>query len=131
MTHDTMRASLNTLSATFLVVASMLGTGILTTTGIILSKVKAPGAVVALWVVGGVLAWFGAYCYGVIAKKLPKNGGEAVILREFFSPLLGEVAGWTSFVVGFAASNAATSIIIAEAVPELPICEYKVSCTCR
>jgi len=107
-----MRNQLNIVSTTFLVVASMLGTGLLTTTGIILQLVKAPGAVVWVWVVGGILAWFGAYCYGIIARWLPKNGGEAVILREFFSPVLGEIAGWTSFVVGFAASNAATSLAL-------------------
>ncbi len=103
---------LSTLSATFLVVASMLGTGILTTTGIILSLLKTPEAVVLVWVMGGILACFGAYCYGVIVKVLPRNGGEAIILREFFSPVLGEIAGWTSFVVGFAASNAATSLAL-------------------
>lgn len=90
----------------------MLGTGILTTTGIILSHVKAPEAVIAVWLVGGILAWFGAYCYGEIARMLPQNGGEATILRSFFSPTLGEIAGWTSFVVAFSASNAATSLAL-------------------
>jgi basic amino acid/polyamine antiporter, APA family len=128
-----MPIQLNALSATFLVVASMLGTGILTTTGIIMSLVKSPEAVIVLWAVGGVLAGFGAYCYGEIVKALPRNGGEAVILREFFSPALGEVAGWTSFVVGFAASNAATSIALsaylATAAPNLPVAPTVVACT--
>jgi APA family basic amino acid/polyamine antiporter len=128
-----MPIQLNAVSATFLVVASMLGTGILTTTGIIMSLVKSPEAVIVLWAVGGVLAGFGAYCYGEIVKALPHNGGEAVILREFVSPALGEMAGWTSFVVGFAASNAATSIALsaylAAAVPGLPVSPTVVACT--
>lgn len=123
---------LDTLSTTFLVVASMLGTGILTTTGIILSLVKTPQALVAVWVLGGVLAWFGAYCYGVIARAMPRNGGEAMILRETFSPALGEIAGWTSFVVGFAASNAATSLALAAyleaALPGLPLRAEVIAC---
>jgi APA family basic amino acid/polyamine antiporter len=127
-----MRNQLSIVSTTFLVVASMLGTGILTTTGIILALVKAPGAVVVVWIVGGILAWFGAYCYGIIARSLPKNGGEAVILREYFSPVLGEIAGWTSFVVGFAASNAATSLALSAyleaAFPDLPIRSELVAC---
>lgn len=108
-----MHTKLNTLSTTFLVVASMLGTGILTTTGSILSLVKSPGAVIAVWIAGGLLAWFGAYCYGTIVRALPRNGGEAVILKEYFSPVLGEITGWVSFIVGFAASNAATSLALA------------------
>ena len=123
---------LSTVSATFLVVASMLGTGILTTTGIILSLVKTPGAVIAVWLAGGILAWFGAYCYGVIVKSLPHNGGEAIILKELFSPVLGEIAGWSSFVVGFAASNAATSLALAAylavAAPDLPLRGEWVAC---
>lgn len=127
-----MRKHLNTFSATFLIVASMLGTGILTTTGIILSLVKAPGAVLGIWVAGGVLAWIGAWCYGELARSMPRNGGEATILRELFSPTLGEIAGWTSFVVAFAAGNAATSLVLSdylsEALPGIGLRPQLVAC---
>lgn len=117
-----MSKPLDTVSAIFLIVASMLGTGILTTTGIILSLVKTPNAVLGIWVAGGLLAWIGAWCYGELARSLPRNGGEATILRESISPTLGEIAGLTSFVVGFAACNSATSLALAdylgEALPE-------------
>lgn len=120
-----MRKHLNTFSATFLVVASMLGTGILTTSGDILSLVKSPAAVVLVWAAGGILAWIGAWCYGELARSMPRNGGEATILRELFSPTLGEIAGWTSFVVGFGACNAMSSLALAaylsEALPGLAI----------
>lgn len=120
-----MRKHLNTFSAIFLVVASMLGTGILTTSGDILSLVKSPTAVVLVWAAGGVLAWIGAWCYGELARSMPRNGGEATILRELFSPTLGEIAGWTSFVVGFGACNAMSSLALAaylgEALPGLAI----------
>lgn len=127
-----MRNQLSLVSTTLLVVASMLGTGILTTTGIILELVKSPAAVLLVWIAGGILAWFGAYCYGIIARALPKSGGEAVILRDYFSPALGEVAGWTSFVVGFAASNAATSLALAAYLeagfPGLPLPKPVIAC---
>ena len=61
-----MRKHLSVFSATFLIVASMLGTGILTTTGIIVSLVKTPGAVLGVWIAGGILAWIGAWCYGCL-----------------------------------------------------------------
>ena len=114
-----MRKHLNTFSATFLIVASMLGTGILTTTGIMLSLLKAPWAVLGVWVAGGILAWIGAWCYGELARSMPRNGGEATILRELFSPTLGEVAGWTSFVVAFAAGDALPGVSLR---PELVAC---------
>lgn len=113
-----MRKHLSVFSATFLIVASMLGTGILTTTGIIVSLVKTPGAVLGVWIAGGILAWIGAWCYGELARLMPRNGGEATFLRELFSPTLGEIAGWTSFVVAFAAGNAATSLALADYLAE-------------
>ncbi len=88
----------------------MLGSGILTTTGSILGLVKSPGAVMLVWFVAGAHAVLGAYCYGIIVRRIPANGGEASILRAYFSPALGEIAGWVSFIVGFAASNAASAI---------------------
>jgi APA family basic amino acid/polyamine antiporter len=118
-----MNKHLSTYSAVFLVVASMLGTGILTTTGIILTLVKTPGAALGVWIVGGLLALIGAWCYGELARRVPRNGGEATILRELLSPTLGEIAGLTSFVVGFAACNAASSLAfvdyLGEAMPGL------------
>ncbi len=109
-----MHKQLTPFSAVFLVVASMLGTGILTTTGIIVSLVKTPTAAIAVWILGGVLALIGAWCYGELARRMPRNGGEATILRELYTPALGELAGWTSFVVAFSAGNAATSLALAD-----------------
>jgi APA family basic amino acid/polyamine antiporter len=105
-----MSAQISLLSSVFLVIASMLGSGILTTTGSILGLVKSPGAVMLVWLVAGAHAVLGAYCYGIIVRRIPSNGGEASILRAYFSPALGEIAGWVSFIVGFAASNAASAI---------------------
>ena len=105
-----MPPSLSLLAATFLVVASMLGSGILTTSGSILGLVKSPNAAMAVWLIAGIHAVLGAYCYGIISRRVPENGGEASILRAFFAPAMGEIAGWVSFIVGFAASNAASAI---------------------
>jgi APA family basic amino acid/polyamine antiporter len=105
-----MRPALSTVSAVFLVTASMLGSGILTTTGSILQMVHSPNAVLGVWLIAGIHAVLGAYCYGLIAQQIPVHGGEASILGRFFHPSLGEVAGWTSFVVAFAASNAVSAL---------------------
>ena len=59
-----MEKKLGIVSATFLVIASMLGSGILTTSGIIVSLVKTPEALLGIWLLGGILAVLGALCYG-------------------------------------------------------------------
>jgi APA family basic amino acid/polyamine antiporter len=118
-----MHARLTALAATFLVTASMLGSGILTTSGSILKMVHTPQAALLVWAVAGAHALLGAYCYGILVRRVPVNGGEATILKHFFTPALGEVAGWTSFAVAFAASNAVSAIgfggYLSKALPAL------------
>lgn len=63
-------------TATFLVVASMVGTGVFTTTGFLLRDLGSVHAVLLAWVVGGVIALFGALAYGELGAALPHSGGE-------------------------------------------------------
>lgn len=113
-----MERKLGIVSATFLVIASMLGSGVLTTSGIIISLVKTSEALLGIWLLGGILAVLGALCYGELIESMPYNGGEATILRTLFTPGLGEVAGITSFIVGFAACNAVSSLAMADYLAE-------------
>lgn len=90
----------------------MLGTGVLSTTGLIVGVLPSPWLNLALWSLGGVLALLGAYCYGVLLSHHPVSGGEGSLLRLFYSPSLGNVTGLLSFFVGFAVSNAATALTL-------------------
>lgn len=101
---------LGTPAATMLVVASMVGTGIFTTTGLLVRDLHAPGAVLAAWAVGGVLAACGALSYAELGAALPRNGGEYQLLGRIYHPAVGFVAGVVSLVVGFAAPLAASAL---------------------
>lgn len=96
-------------SATALVVASMLGTGVFTTSGFLLADLKSPVAVLAAWLLGGVVALFGALSYGALARHIPESGGEYVFLSRTLHPAAGYVAGWISLLVGFSAPLAAAA----------------------
>lgn len=100
-------------TATSVVVANMIGTGIFTTTGLLLADVEAGWLVLAAWVLGGLIALAGALCYAELATMMPQAGAEYVYLREIYSPLAGFLTGWTSFFVGFSAPIAATGVAIA------------------
>lgn len=65
---------------------------------------------VGLWLVGGLLALCGALCYGELGAAMPRAGGEYVYLGELFHPILGFLTGWVSFLVGFSAPLAVSSI---------------------
>ena len=59
------------LSTLALVVASMIGSGVFTTSGLILTDLHTPALVLAAWLGGGVLALLGALCYGALARQFP------------------------------------------------------------
>jgi basic amino acid/polyamine antiporter, APA family len=96
-------------SATALVVASMIGSGVFSTSGFLLADLGSPWFVLAAWVAGGVQAALGSLCYGALARRIPESGGEYVFLSRTLHPAAGYVAGWISLLVGFSAPLAASA----------------------
>lgn len=117
------RSRFGWLSATFLVIANMIGTGIYTTTGFIVAELPAGMGVLGLWVLGGLIALGGALSYAELAKRYPRSGGEYHFLRTLYHPFLGYLAGLVSLVAGFAAPIAASAYTFAAYLP-LPLTEF-------
>lgn len=103
------KRQLGLVSATALVVANMIGTGVFTTSGYTLGDLKSPWLVLAAWAVGGGIAALGALCYAALARRLPESGGEYFFLSRTLHPAAGYVAGWISLLVGFSAPLAAVA----------------------
>jgi len=101
------------IHAIFIVVASMLGTGILTTTGLMAARLGGPLEILSVWVMGALLAMTGVVCYGAILRRNPVSGGEATLIAAFYYPSWGYLTAILSFLVGFAASNAAAGMALA------------------
>ncbi|MDQ3037018.1 MAG: amino acid permease, partial [Myxococcota bacterium] len=97
-------------SAAMLVVGSTIGTGVFTTTGLLLADLGSPLQVMLVWAIGGALAMCGALAYGELTAALPENGGEYALLSRIYHPALGFVSGWISLIVGFSAPMAAAAI---------------------
>lgn len=93
-----------------LVVASMIGTGVFTTSGFLLADLKSPWLVLAAWFTGGILAALGALSYGALARRIPESGGEYTFLSQTLHPAAGFLAGWVSLLVGFSAPLAAAAM---------------------
>lgn len=101
---------MNWQTATTVVVANMIGTGIFTTSGLMLGVLQSGGMVVLCWLLGGLIALAGALSYAELATQMPRAGGEYVYLREIYGPLPAFLSGWTSFFVGFSAPVAASAV---------------------
>ncbi|MEK7432412.1 MAG: amino acid permease [Cyanobacteriota bacterium] len=97
-------------TATFLVISTMIGTGVFTTTGYMVKSLDSPSAILFSWLLGGVLALCGALSYAELVTMMPKNGGEYNILSQVYNKAVGFCCAWISLIVGFAASIASSSI---------------------
>src|SRR5205814_3565838 len=113
--------TISPLTATFIVVANMVGTGIFTSLGFQVGGLPSGFAIMAIWMAGGICALCGALSYAELGAALPRSGGEYNFLREIYHPAVGFLAGWISATVGFAAPVAIAAIAFgtyfAEVVP--------------
>ena len=109
-----LRRKLGLFPLTNVVIANMIGTGIFTTSGLLMSDLGSPLLLLTLWAVGGILALCGALSYGMLGAAIPLSGGEYAFLSRMYHPLLGFLGGWTSFIVGFSAPIAASAIGFSE-----------------
>ncbi|MBL9178191.1 MAG: amino acid permease [Verrucomicrobiaceae bacterium] len=102
MSSETKRG-ISLVTATAVVVANMIGTGVFTSLGFQVGDLPSGFTIMMLWLVGGVCAFCGAVCYGELAAAMPRSGGEYHFLSKIFHPALGFLSGWLSVTVGFAA----------------------------
>jgi basic amino acid/polyamine antiporter, APA family len=97
------RRTVGFVTASSIVIANIIGTGIFTSLGFQLADIQSGFPLLMLWVIGGTAALCGALCYGELSAALPRSGGEYHFLSEIYHPALGFMAGFVSATVGFAA----------------------------
>jgi APA family basic amino acid/polyamine antiporter len=105
-------------TATFVVISSMVGSGVLTTSGFTVYNVHSNGLMLGLWVVGGVVAICGALTIAELASAMPRSGGDYVFLLEAYGPLVAFLSGWVSFLIGFGGPIAVTASAASRYVTE-------------
>ena len=88
-----------------LVIADMIGVGVLVSTGY-MAQDMAAGPILIAWVLGTVVAICGVIAYSGVIAAIRESGGEYRFLSDLIHPFLGYVAGWGSLVLGFSAAIA-------------------------
>jgi APA family basic amino acid/polyamine antiporter len=95
------------------VVGGIIGGGIFRTPAAVAERVGSPGLALAAWVIGGVVALIGAFCYGELGQRCPKAGGGYVYLRETWGPLPAFLYGWGLLLVIATGAIAAVAVTFA------------------
>lgn len=96
-----MKKKITLYTASAIVVANMIGTGVFTSVGFQLSAVHNTWSILMLWLAGGILALFGAFAYAELGTHFKESGGDYIYLSRVFHPLLGYLSAWAGLTVGF------------------------------
>jgi len=90
---------LGLVSVVGIVVGTMIGSGIFIVPATVAADLKSPLLMLAVWVVGGVLSFFGALSLSELGAAYPQAGGMYVYLREAYGSLVAFLFGWTLFLI--------------------------------
>ncbi|MFZ5829528.1 MAG: APC family permease [Planctomycetota bacterium] len=91
--------SLSLFDAACIIVGIVVGTSIFRTTPLVFQNTEGPWAALGIWLLGGVLCLFGAFCYAELATTYPRNGGDYEYLSRAFGRWAGFLFGWAQLTV--------------------------------
>jgi basic amino acid/polyamine antiporter, APA family len=98
-----LKRKISIYTASAIVVANLIGTGVFTSVGFQLSSIQNTWSILLLWLVGGILALFGAFAYAELGTHFKESGGDYIYLSRVFHPMLGYLSAWAGLTVGFSA----------------------------
>jgi len=91
---DQLPRRLGLIDASLIVVGVVIGSGIFLLPNVIARNLPSGAAILAVWVMAGVLSYFGALAYAELGAMMPATGGQYVYLREAFGPGCAFLSGW-------------------------------------
>jgi APA family basic amino acid/polyamine antiporter len=91
---DQLPRKLGLIDATLIVIGIVIGSGIFLLPNLIARHLPSSPAILLVWVVTGVLSYFGALAYAELGAMMPATGGQYVYLREAYGPGCAFLCGW-------------------------------------
>ena len=101
-------------TATGLVVANMIGTGVFTSLGFQVAESQNTWSIILLWLIGGMMALIGALVYAELGTHFKKSGGDYIFLSRTINPSVGYLYAWISLTIGFPAPVAIASMAMVQ-----------------
>lgn len=112
------KQTINFFSLTMIVVSLVIGMGIFKTPATIAAKSGTPLIFFSAWLIGGVIALFGALTYAEIGQRLPVMGGYYKVFAHCYHPGVGFTIN-VLILISNAASLAVVALIGADYVSDL------------
>jgi APA family basic amino acid/polyamine antiporter len=105
---------MNLMDTTFLVIGSVIGSGIFMTSGFMVKDLASPGLLLLVWLVGGFITLCGALSCAELGAMYPQAGGQYIYIREAYGRFAGYFYGWGFFWFIMCGGIAALAVAFAE-----------------
>ncbi|HEX9759620.1 MAG TPA: amino acid permease [Candidatus Acidoferrales bacterium] len=119
--HPTLAREIGLKDGIALVVGGIIGSGIFLVPNEVSQRLDSFGAVILVWVFGGLLSLAGALSLGELGAAMPSTGGLYVYLREAYGRPLAFLYGWALFTMihtgTIAALGAALGLYASQLMP--------------
>ncbi|MEN9382764.1 MAG: hypothetical protein RI940_1647 [Bacteroidota bacterium] len=112
------KQGINFFSLTMIVVSLVIGMGIFKTPATIAAKSGTTAIFFSAWIIGGIVALFGALTYAEIGQRLPVMGGYYKVFAHCYHPGVGFTIN-VLILISNAASLAVVALIGADYVSDL------------
>src|SRR6202521_1985685 len=110
--------------ASAVVVGTIIGSGIFLVPAEMMQAVGSAKLVYLVWIVGGLLSFFGALTYAELGALRPFAGGEYVYVRDGFGPLPAFLYAWTWFLIAKPASIATITAGLVRVLGNFPAFDF-------
>ena len=115
-----LKRSLRTTDVVLLTVGGVIGSGIFVTPGSVLSAAgNSPILALSAWMIGGVLALFGALTFSELGARRPDAGGLYIFIRDGFGRGPAFLFGLAVFIAGGGGVVAALVVAFGDTVRDL------------
>ena len=107
------------ISATTLVVSSVIGTGVYKKVAPMSADLQSPKLVLMAWILAGIISLCGALSNAEIAGMLAGSGGEYVYFKRIYGRFTAFLFGWSTFAVIKTASISSIAYVFAQSFNSL------------
>ncbi len=109
-----LKKDLTITGLTMIVIGSCIGSGIFVTPARIFKDLPHHGFVMLVWLLGGVVTFFGAMTFSELSARFPKAGGVYVFLKEAYGDMAGFLYGWIILLIVTTGALAALSVVFTD-----------------
>ena len=110
------KRSLTWIDGTFIVMGSMIGSGIFLVSAEMARYVGGAGWLMLLWLISGLITVIGALTYGELGGMLPLAGGQFIYIKRAYNSFFAFLWGWGFFMVEQTGTIAAVAVAFARYV---------------